>query len=83
MGTLRFELRRMILVQRAIIRALQIVEGTASDFLQVLVDREAQEEEATSQVDEVVDAGFGVDNGEDFDFDGNNDERPDHYQINC
>ena len=38
----------------------------------ILVDREAQEEEVVSLVDKVVDAGYGIDNGEDFDFDGNN-----------
>ena len=40
--------------------------------LHILVDREAREEEVASLVDEVIDAGYGVDNGEDFDFDGNN-----------
>ena len=54
------------------IRVLQVVEGTVSMILTVLVDREAEEEELASQVDEVVDAGYGVDDGEDFDFDGNN-----------
>ena len=45
---------------------------TASAVLHILVDREAQEEEVASLVDEVIDAGFGIDDGEDFDFDGNN-----------
>ena len=36
------------------------------------VDREAQAEEEASQGDDVVDAGHGVDTGEDFDYDGNN-----------
>ena len=48
------------------------MEETASAVLRILVDREAQEEEVASLVDKVVDAGYGVDNGEDFDFDGNN-----------
>ena len=48
------------------------MEETASAILHILVDREAQEEEVASLVDEVVDAGYGVDDGEDFNFDGNN-----------
>ena len=48
------------------------MEETASAVLCILVDREAQEEEVESLVDKVVDARFGVDDGEDFDFDGNN-----------
>ena len=44
---------------------------TASGVLQILVDREAQMEEEASVGDDVVDAGHGVDTGEDFDFDGN------------
>ena len=47
------------------------MEETALAILRILVDREAQEEEVASLVDEVVDAGHGVDDGEDFDFDGN------------
>ena len=43
---------------------------TALGVLQILVDHEAQAEEA-SQGDDVVDAGHGVDTGEDFDYDGN------------
>ena len=43
---------------------------TALGVLQILVDCEAQMEEA-SVGDNVVDAGHGVDTGEDFDFDGN------------
>ena len=45
---------------------------TALGVLQILVDHEAQEEEEASQGDNVVDAGHGVDTGEDFDYDGNN-----------
>ena len=48
------------MVQRAIVHALQIV-----------VDREAQEEELASQIDNVVDAGHSVDDSEDFNFDRN------------
>ena len=45
---------------------------TVLAVLHILVDREAQEEEVVSLVDEVIDAGYGIDDGEDFDFDGNN-----------
>ena len=52
------------------------MEGIASDVLRIFVDREAeweqeQEDLGQGEVDEVVDAGHGVDDGEDFDFDGN------------
>ena len=70
MEGLQSELRRLALIQRAIICVLQIVGETASGVLQILVDREAQAEEA-SVGDNVVDAGNGIDTGEDFDFDGN------------
>ena len=70
MESLRSELRHLVLIQRAIVRVLQIVGETASGVLQILVNREAQMEEA-SVGDDVVDAGHGVDTGEDFDFDGN------------
>ena len=72
MEGLQSELQRLVLIQRAIIHVLQIVGETASGVLQILVDHEAQEEEEASQGDEVVDAGHGVDTGEDFNFDGNN-----------
>ena len=54
-----------------IIHVLQIVGETASGVLQILVDCEAQVEEEASQGDDVVDAGHGIDTGEDFDYDGN------------
>ena len=44
---------------------------TASGVLQILVDHEAQAEEEASVGDDVVDAGHGIDTGEDFNFDGN------------
>ena len=72
MEDLRSDLQRIVQLQRAIVLVLWIVEETASVVLHILVDREAQEEEVASLVDEVVDAGYGIDNGEDFDFDGNN-----------
>ena len=53
------------------------MEGIASDVLRIFVDREAkweqeQEDLGQGEVDEVVDAGHGIDDGEDFNFDGNN-----------
>ena len=51
------------------------MEGTASDVLRIFVDWEAEweqmQEDSQNGVDEVVDAGHGVDSGENFDFDGN------------
>ena len=72
MEDLQSDLRCIVQLQRAIVLVLWIVEETASAVLHILVDREAQEEEVASLVDEVVDAGYGVDDGENFDFDGNN-----------
>ena len=72
MEDLRSDLWRIVQLQCAIVLVLQIVEETASAVLRILVDREAQEEEVASLVDEVVDAGYGIDDGEDFDFDRNN-----------
>ena len=71
MEDVRSSLRRLVLIQRAIVHVLQIVGETASAVLQIFVDREAQQEELESLVDEVVDAGHGVDSGENFDYDGN------------
>ena len=52
------------------------MEGTASAVLQIFIDRGAEEEELEERmrgmVDDIVDAGHGVDDGEDFDFDQNN-----------
>ena len=45
--------------------------GTALGVLQILVDREAQAEEEASEGDNVVDAGHGVDTGEDFNYNRN------------
>ena len=72
MEVLRSDLQRIVQLQRAIVLVLRIVEETASAVLRILVDREAQEEEVASLVDKVIDAGYGVDDGEDFNFDGNN-----------
>ena len=51
------------------------MEVTALVVLQVFVDRQAKEEETLEWMrevmDDVVDAGHGVNDGEDFDFDGN------------
>ena len=71
MEDLRSDLQRIVQLQHAIVLVLWIVEETASAVLHILVDHEAREEVA-SLVDKVVDAGYGVDDGEDFDFDGNN-----------
>ena len=62
-----------MLIQRAIVHVLRLVEGTASDVLRIFVDREAEWEQTQEDlaVDEVVDAGHGVDDGENFDFNGN------------
>ena len=76
MEDLRSNLQRVVQLQHAIVLVLQLVGETASAVLHILVDHEAQEEEAQeylgqSEVDEVVDAGHGVDDGENFDYDGN------------
>ena len=68
---LRSDLRRIVQLQCAIVLVLQLVGETASAVLRILVDREAHEEEVASQVDEVVDAGHSVDDGGDFDYNGN------------
>ena len=73
---LRWDLRQLVQIQRAIVHVLRLVEGTASDVLRIFVDREAeweqmQEELGQDEVDEVVDTTHGTDDGEDFDYDGN------------
>ena len=45
--SLQSELQRLVLIQCAIVRVLQIVGKTASGVLQILVDCEAQAEEAS------------------------------------
>ena len=51
------------------------MEATALAVLQVFIDQQAEEEETLEQMreamDDVVDAGHGFNDGEDFDFDGN------------
>ena len=37
------DLRQLMLIQRAIVHVLRLVEGTASDVLRIFVDREAEE----------------------------------------
>ena len=69
--SLWLELQRLVLIQCAIVCVLQIVGETALGVLQILVDREAQMEEEASVGDDVIDAGHGIDTGEDFDYDGN------------
>ena len=73
---LRRDLQQLVQIQQAIVHVLCLVEGTASDVLRIFVDREAEwermrEELGQDEVDEVVDATHGTDNGEDFDYDGN------------
>ena len=72
MEDLQSDLQCIVQLQCAIVLVLLFVEETASAVLHILVDHEAQEEEVASLVDEIIDAGFGIDDGEDFDFDGNN-----------
>ena len=71
MEDLLSELQHIVLIQCAIVCVLQIVGETALGVLQILVDCEAQEEEEASQRDDMVDAGHGIDTGEDFDYDRN------------
>ena len=51
------------------------MEATALALLQIyidcLVEEEDEEEQMGEMVDNVVDAGHGDDDGEDFDYDGN------------
>ena len=72
---LHANLQHLVLLQCAIICVLQIVEATALAVLQVFFDQQAEEEETLEQMreamDNVVDAGHGVDNGKHFDFDSN------------
>ena len=70
---LRQDLRQLVLIQRAIVHVLRLVEATVSDVLRIFVDREAEWEQMQEDLaqDEVVDTEHGVDDGENFDFDGN------------
>ena len=70
------DLWQLVQIQRAIVHVLRLVEGTAFDVLCIFIDREAeweqmQEELGQNEVNEVVDAAHGSDNGEDFDYDSN------------
>ena len=63
-------------IQRAIVNALHLVEGTALEVMHIFVDQEAKWEQMCKdpleeQVNKVVDAGHGVDNGESCDFNSN------------
>ena len=73
---LHADLRCLVQFQYAIVYVLQIVEATTLVVLQVFVDQQAEEEETLEwmreAMDDVVDTGHGVNNGEDFDFDRNN-----------
>ena len=70
---LRRDLRQLVMIQRAIVHVLGLVERTALDVMRIFVDREAEWEQRQEDLerDEVVDASHGVDDGEDFDYDGN------------
>ena len=73
---LYWDLHQLVQIQQAIVHVLCLVEGTASDMLCIFINREAeweqmQEDLGQDEVDKVVDAGHGVDNGENFDFNGN------------
>ena len=67
-------------IQRAIVNVLCLVEGTALEVMHIFIDQEAEWEQMhedllSRQVDEVVDkvvdAGHGVDDEENFNFNGN------------
>ena len=67
-------------IQRAIINVLHLVEGTALEVMHIFVSWEVEWEQmhedllsrqVNEVVDEVVDAGHRVDDGENFNFDGN------------
>ena len=65
-----------MLIQRTTVHVLQLVEGIASDILHIFVNHKAkweqmQEDLGQGEVDKVVNAGHGVDNGENFDYEGN------------
>ena len=64
------------------------MEATASALLWIYMDHLIEEEELEEwmrdMVNDVVDAGHGDDEGEDFDYDQNDyDQRPDHYSVDC
>lgn len=72
----RMQIFCLVSIQRAIVHVLRIVEGTALDMMRIFVEWEAkweqmQEDLLQEQVDEVVDTGHGVDDGKNYDFDGN------------
>ena len=72
---LHSDLRCLVELQCAIVCVLQVVEATALALLQIymdcLVEEEDEEEQMGEMVNNVVDTGHGVDNGEDFNYDGN------------
>ena len=77
---LREDLHQLMNIQQAIINVLCLVEGTALEVMHIFVDWEVEWEQMRKDllsrqveevVDEIIDAGHGVDNGEHFNFDGN------------
>ena len=77
---LQQDLRQLVMIQRAIIHVLTLVQGVAMDVMHIFVDWEAKWEQIQEDlhlqhlheaVDKVVDARHRVDDGENFDFNGN------------
>ena len=77
---LREDLQQLMNIQQAIVNVLRLVEGTALEVMHIFIDREVEWEQmhkdllsqqVNEVVEEVVDTGHGVDDGECFDFDGN------------
>ena len=80
MEDLQEDLQQLMKIQQAIVNVLCLVEGTALEVMHIFVDQEAEQEQMHKDllsrqvdevVDDVVDAGHRVDDGENFDFDGN------------
>ena len=70
------DLQQLVNIQQAIINVLCLVEGTALEVIYIFIDQEVEWEQMCKdllkeQVNKVMDAGHGVDDGENFDFDRN------------
>ena len=77
---LQEDLRRLMNIQQAIVNVLCLVEGTPLEVMHIFVDQEVEWEQMHKDllsrqvdkvVDKVVDARHRVDDGENFDFEGN------------
>ena len=71
-----WDLWQLMTIQRTVVNVLHLVEGTALEVMHIFVDQEVEWEQMwedllREQVNEVVDAGHGVDNGENYNFNGN------------